>query len=340
MSPSRLDLNGPHFPLPPQGPRGAPPPAGPAELRADGHIDLPYFMMHQAPGRSFSDLQDGPFTPQKARASGVRLFCTSLYCEDRFNGAAAFGNFQQLLRFTTDRLGEDLILRDAHGLTRVKEDADRMGTVLLLENADPLVDHLPYVPRLREEGILLVGLTHVGRNRIADGNSIGSPEGITQEGMKLIRALDEHGLVIDVAHLHPHCFWELLGRYRGPVLTSHTGVREICDLPRNIDLHQARAILERNGMIGITFNPEMLSPERRAGIPLVFQHLDTLVQRFGPKGIGIGSDLCGFDLPTEGLEDITAIATLRGFMLDSGYGEKATGNILGLNWAEFIGRSL
>lgn len=337
MNPVSPESNGPGAPNPPQRPLGLP---GPSPLGADGHIDLPYFMMRKAPGLSFTDLEDGPFTPAKARSSGLRLFCTALYCEDRFNGSAAFRNFQELLRFSLDCLGQDLIIRSMDGLKRLQGKAYRLGTVLLLENADPLVGHLSEVPRLKAAGVLFVGLTHIGRNRIADGNSVVSPLGITREGRDLIQVLDKNGLGIDVAHLHPQCFWELMKQGPATVLTSHTGVRELCDLPRNIDLHQARAILERKGMIGITFNPEMLSPERCADIALVFRHMDTLVQRFGPEGIGIGSDLCGFDLPTEGLEDVRGIERLGRFMLDSGYGEEATAKILGLNWVEFIGRVL
>jgi microsomal dipeptidase-like Zn-dependent dipeptidase len=91
----------------------------------------------------FGDLRDGPFTAEKALRSSVRLFYTALHCEDRFNGEASLANYEALFRLTGDRL----------------------GIVLRLENADPLVGHPDEVSRLREKGILLVGLTHVGRNR-------------------------------------------------------------------------------------------------------------------------------------------------------------------------------
>jgi membrane dipeptidase len=118
----------------------------------------------------------------------------------------------------------------------------------------------------------------------------------------------------------------------GRVITSHTGVRTRCDIQRNIDLDQAKEIAGRDGIIGISLNPEMLSPEGEATLDEVFVHLDILVQKFGPDCIGIGSDFCGFDVATEGLEHIGKIHQLKDLMLEHGYGEGAAQKIMGLNW--------
>jgi len=85
-------------------------------------------------------------------------------------------------------------------------------------------------------------------------------------------------------------------------------------------------------MVGITFNPEMLSPGGEARLENVFAHFDTVVQKFGPQGVGIGSDYCGFDLVTEGLEDITGITALIDVMLDHGYPSEDVNDIMGRNW--------
>jgi membrane dipeptidase len=84
--------------------------------------------------------------------------------------------------------------------------------------------------------------------------------------------------------------------------------------------------------VGITFNPEMLTAEGMAKLEHVFIHIDILVQKFGPDGVGIGSDFCGFDHVVEGLEDITKIPQLVKMMLEHGYGDGAVEKIMGLNW--------
>ncbi|MCJ7687110.1 MAG: membrane dipeptidase, partial [Desulfobacteraceae bacterium] len=152
------------------------------------------------------------------------------------------------------------------------------------------------------------------------------------DGKEVIGSLNENGLIIDVAHLHPKCFWQLLDLTEGLLISSHTGIRELFNTPRNISLEQAKELFQRGGIVGITFNPEMLSPGGEACLEDVFTHLDTVVQKFGPQGVGIGSDYCGFDLVTEGLEDITGITALIDVMLDHGYPSEDVNDIMGRNW--------
>jgi len=298
----------------------------------DGHVDLPYYLMNHGKDVSLGDLDHGPFTLEKAKESGIRLFCTALYCEDRFNGEAALKHLQDILQFTLDRIESVKIVKEAGDLKVLWQDAERMATLLLLENADALAQNLSYLETLREAGVRIVGLTHRGRNRLADGDAVRYGDGFSRAGKGVVSALNENGLLIDVAHLHPVCFWELMRLMEGPVITSHTGVRTRCDIPRNIDLDQAREIVSRDGVIGISFNPEMLSPEGKAALEDVFVHLDILVQEFGPDGVGIGSDFGGFDAATEGLEDIGKVPRLKDIMLEHGYGKEAAEKIMGLNW--------
>jgi membrane dipeptidase len=313
---------------------------GPKRLYVDAHVDLPYFMMHQSEDVTLNHLNQGPFTLQGAFEAGFRLFFTAIYCADRFNGAPAFQNLQTVLRYTREHYDKVEVIKDRKTLDALTADPFKMGTVLLLENADALAGNYWYIGNLRDEGILLVGLTHAGKNRLGDGNAVFHSDGLTDTGREVIEALQDHGLVIDVAHLHPKCFWQLLDITEAPLVTSHTGVRNINKNPRNIDFEQAREIIGRNGMIGLSFNPELLSESGQANIDSVFSHLDTLVQKFGPDGIGIGSDFCGYDGSADGLEDVRKVSDLTPLMREHGYDEKAIEGILGLNWLGFLEKHL
>jgi len=305
-------------------------PAGP--LLVDGHVDLTYFMMGRFPDLRLSQLQDGPFTLEKMEASGLRLFCNALYCEDTFNGAASQAHLRELLGFTLTRFDGPLIIRKRQDLAQVLKGPEKIGTILLLENADALAGSPALLDELLEAGIRIVGLTHAGKNRLGDGNGIFHSDGFSQEGRDVIALLGQRGLIVDVAHLHPHCFWQLVDLMEGLIISSHTGLRECCDIQRNIDLTQAREIVMRQGLVGITFNPEMLTPSKEASLESIFIHMDTLVQKFGPDGVAIGSDFCGFDSPAQGLEDITKTPKLIQMMQDHGYGGEAVAKILGRNW--------
>ena len=301
-------------------------------LFVDGHVDLTYFLMKHPETPTWSSLENGPFTLKKVREAGVRLFSNALYCEDRFNGEGSLRRLEDILRFTLDRLNKIRIIKDGNDLEALKRTPDMVGALFLLENADALAGNISCIDRLTDSGVSIVGLTHVGKNRLADGNMVTHSEGITDEGREIIRALTDNGLLIDVAHLHSQCFWQLLKLTEAPIVSSHTGIRDVCNIPRNIDLDQAKEIFGRGGLVGITFNPEMLSLEGTANLDNIFMHLDALVQRFGPDGVGIGSDFLGFDKEAEGLEDITKISRLMDMMLAHGYGAEAVKNIMGLNW--------
>ena len=298
----------------------------------DGHVDLPYFMMNHAQKSSLSEIRNAPFTIEKAGRAGIRLFCTAIYCEGRFNGADSFLHFQDILNFTKRQYDNVVIIKNKSDLDELRASDENVGTLFLLENADALAVNIPYIAELKEEGIGIVGLTHAGKNRLADGNSVRYPDGLTLDGKEVIGSLNENGLIIDVAHLHPKCFWQLLDLTEGPLISSHTGIRDLFNTHRNISLEQAKELFERGGVVGITFNPEMLGPGGEACMEDVFAHLDTVVQKFGPQGVGIGSDYCGFDLVTEGLEDITGITALIDAMLDHGYAHEDVNDIMGRNW--------
>ncbi len=301
----------------------------------DGHVDLPYFMMTHAEDAPFKHLEKGPYTLKKAQTAGIRLFCAALYCADRYNGEKSFSHFRDILNFTLKAFEDFPVLKEKKALTQWIKGNTPLGIVMLLENADLLADEPSHMDLLLENGIRMVGLTHAGQNRLADGNGVRFAEGLTRAGRDVVRALGRNSIIIDIAHLHEKCFWQVLDLTDHPVITSHTGIRSICNIPRNIDLYQAKKIYERNGIIGISFNPEMLSSDGEAEVDTVFAHIDTLVQKLGPDCIGIGSDFCGYDRETAGLKDITGIGNLVQILSAHGYGPDAVSGIMGLNWLRF-----
>jgi membrane dipeptidase len=293
-------------------------------------------MMKKSAQGALNNLDGSPFTLDKAKEAGVRIFCNALCCQDRFNGKNAFLNFQKILNFTEEHLDEMKIIKDKNDLDLIKNDEGSIGTLLLLENADPLIDKMDVLSEMRELGIRIVGLTHEGKNRLGDGNSVPHPDGLSQEGKELILNLVKNRILLDIAHLHPKCFWQLFRLTDAPVISSHTGIKRICDIPRNIDFDQLNEIFERGGMVGISFSSGMLSSDGRASIEDVFIHIDVVVQKFGPDGVGLGSGFCGALSSAKGLEDITKIAELKEIMLEHGYGEDGVGKIMGLNWLRLI----
>ena len=304
----------------------------PDTLIVDGHIDLPYFMVKHAPDKIFDDLDKGPVTPGITRKSGMRLFVTAIYCQDKYNDEKALLHFNHNYDFTQKILENVIHVKSQGDISEIKESRDAIGTLFLLENADVLANNTRLSISLRDMGIFIVGLTHTGKNRLADGNAVMHSSGITPEGREVVHVLQDNNILIDVAHLHPSCFWQLMDLVETPCVSSHTGIRDRYNLPGNLDLRQVKQISERGGVVGITFNPEMLSPDGEADIEDIFIHIDTVVQKYGPDCVALGSNFFGFDTFTSGMEDVTGVRNLRKFMKAHGYRDDAAEKIMGLNW--------
>jgi membrane dipeptidase len=295
----------------------------------DGHVDLPHHAETRGLKTALADWKEGPFTLAGAEEAGVILWGTALYCADAFNGEGAYRRYREVLEIARRLLGDIPLIR-----TPVEKKA--FGTFLILENADCLADRPSLVDEVAEDGVRVVGLTHSGGNRLADGNAVRFSDGLTASGREVVKALGARGLLIDVAHLNERCFWDLMRIHQGPVVSSHTGVREVCDIPRNITLEQAKEIMERGGLVAVTVNPEMLTLQRRATTYDVYVHIDSLVQRLGPEVVGIGSDYCGFDAPAEGMEDVRCLGKIADLLLRKGYGEDGVAAIMGENWIKVL----
>jgi membrane dipeptidase len=305
----------------------------------DGHVDLVYAMQRNATETPFAELAAGPITPQTLARGGVRVLVGALYCTDVHNGPiTAVTHLRQLLAFADRQLTGLIPIRTATQLEACCRGETAPGILPLLENGDALLD-LP-LKILEAWGLRVVGLTHAGPNRLADGNAVVRPGGLRPAGRQLVAELAQRGWAIDLAHLAEPGFRELLDLFPGPLLCSHTGLRRFCDRPRNLEDAQIAALLNREGVLGLAFAPEMLVPAGPADCEDVFRQLDWLVQQYGDTGVALGSDLGGFDGECRGLEDHGQLGRLARRMARAGYPEASVARIMGGNWQRFYGRLL
>jgi membrane dipeptidase len=304
----------------------------------DSHVDLLFDLIRRHPDRPLEQIPDAWVSLPKLAEGNVRVIVSAFYCKDAYNGPQAADNLRYLLEYSERNLRGLNAIHSAEALAACFHGKDEPGAIFLLENADPLVEFPPQA--LKHRGFLAVGLTHFGKNRICDGNSVPDPAGLTPTGRELVRELDHLGFAIDTAHLPDPGFWDIVDLFSGPLLSSHTGLRAFFDTPRNLSEEQVRVILSRNGVVGIAACPGILSEYERANISLLFRHIDWFVQKFGPEGVGIGSDLGGYSTTCVGFEDHTRFPRLAELFEEAGYPDTAVAGIMGGNWFRFYSRLL
>jgi len=300
----------------------------------DSHVDLLFELIRHHPDAQLKDLPDAWVSLPKLIEGGVRVIVSAFYCKDKYNGPQAADNLRDLLAYSERNLEGLSVFQSAAELAACYHGSGEPGVLFLLENADPLLELPPEF--LKQKGFLAIGLTHFGRNRIADGNSVPSPSGLTPAGRELIKELDQLGFAIDTAHLPDPGFWEVIDLFTGPLLSSHTGFRDFFDSPRNLSDEQIRAILSRGGVMGIAACPGILSEYERADISLIFRQIDWFVQKYGPQGIGIGSDFGGYSTICRKFEDHTRFPKLAELLVKAGYSDQDVAGVMGGNWFRFF----
>ncbi|NLX43462.1 MAG: membrane dipeptidase, partial [Chloroflexi bacterium] len=144
------------------------------------------------------------------------------------------------------------------------------------------------------------------------------------------------GMVVDLAHVSPRAFYEALEVSDRPVLFSHGNAQALCDHPRNLSDHQLRALAQQGGVIGLSWVPSFVDPER-ATLSRLLDHFDHVVATAGITSVALGSDMDGGGTL---LPDVFGLGDLVGGLSDRGWDEEALRLVLGGNALRVLERAL
>ena len=222
-----------------------------------------------------------------------------------------------------------------------------LGYILSLEGADSIVS-LEHLELMYEEGLRAIGAAHYGPGTYAHGTD--SEGGIGQKGKDLVKKVEELGLILDLTHLCDESFWETLDCYDGPLWASHSNCRTLVPNHRQFSDEQIKAIVAREGIIGMAFDAWMMIPDWKRGvttpqasglkIETIIAHIDHICQLTGSSDhLMIGSDLdggfgkeqCPYDLDT-----IADLQKLDNLLSQKGYSPSDIDNILYKNALHFL----
>lgn len=220
--------------------------------------------------------------------------------------------------------------------------APPLGFTISMESADAI----PAPDRLTEfwqGGVRVIGPAHYGPGRYAGGT--GTELGLTDIGAALLDEMARLGIILDLTHFSDQSFWQALDRFGGPVLASHNNCRALVPAQRQFTDAQIRAIISRNGVIGVMLDVAMLNLGWRggagydSGVPLVkvVDHIDHICQLAGnARHVGIGSDLdggYGREQSPNDLDTIADLQTIPAMLAARGY---AAADIAGIMHGNFV----
>lgn len=85
-------------------------------------------------------------------------------------------------------------------------------------------------------------------------------KGLTEFGERVIKRMNELGMMVDVSHAGEQTFWDALKISNKPIIASHSCAAAICPTQRNLSDEQIIAIAESQGVIQVNFYSEFLDP--------------------------------------------------------------------------------
>lgn len=235
-----------------------------------------------------------------------------------------------------------------HSAAAQAADTPPLGFALSMEGADPIL-----APSELEEwwrhGLRFLGLSHYGTGRYAGGTGV--EDGLGPDGPALLAAMSDLGMYLDLTHCSDASFWEALAIYDGPVLASHTNARALVPHQRQFTDDQFRAILERDGVVGVVTSCWQLTAghhhgdtNRNTSLRDAVDHIEYICNLAGDtRHVGIGSDLDG-GFGREGsphdLDTIKDLQSIAGLLRERGFNEEDIARVMHGNWRRVLEQAL
>ncbi len=233
------------------------------------------------------------------------------------------------------------LVTDRAGYDRARA-AGRFACFVALQGGNALgaPEDLARLPGALVSRITLVHLT---------ASPLGSPNapstrpagGLTSEGKALVEAMNASRILVDLAHISPRGFWDALSVHDRdqPAIVSHTGVRGVHDMWRNVDDCQIRAVADLGGVVGIMFHAGFLGERFWSGrAEAIVRHVEYVIDVAGEDAVAIGSDFDGLIVGPRDLRTVSELAVLVQRMLDRGFSSERVGKVLGANYLNVVSR--
>ncbi len=195
----------------------------------DMHFDLPMDLYEKRDRRNVLETE---FLPE-FEAGNISVVGAAIYIEDRYlpqNGLRVA--LDQIARLYAETAASERFAI-CKGYREIQEgrETGRIAFLITMEGVEPLGTDLNQLRVFYELGVRSIGLTHARTNSAGHGGIFavsGSPrEGLTGFGREVVRECETLGVIIDLAHINPAGFGEILSITTKPPIVSHTNIRPI-----------------------------------------------------------------------------------------------------------------
>lgn len=294
---------------------------------ADAHSDfLAYHVVENSEGRLFDHADI-----ERMKSGGIALQTFAVWVPPEAKDKLAAG-LKQIDYFHSFINQNDKSVIHCINDTCFKS-SQPIKAVLAIESGESIGCRNDHFSNIYENGVRIFSLTWNGDNAYASGCH--TQGGLKQQGIKAIEQLNSLGIALDLSHINEQGFWESLEHYEHAPCATHSCVYELHASARNLKKDQIKAIIERDGFIGINFYTEFLRGEY-ATIDDILDHIEYVLDCGGEEAVGFGSDFCGIDRTPEGIDSTADFQKIPEAMLRRQYPENIISKICYGNFAQYI----
>ncbi|OZI17294.1 hypothetical protein CAL19_14690 [Bordetella genomosp. 7] len=202
--------------------------------------------------------------------------------------AGALREIASWLRMIDSR--DDLILvRTGDDVTRAKR-LGKLGILMHFQGTQPIENDLNLVDAYKALGVSMVMLTYNQKNMVGDGCEERTDSGLSNFGIDLVQRLNELRIIVDCSHTGIQTTLDAMKHSARPVVFSHSNVRAVHDVRRNITDEQAKAVAATGGLVGMNGYPPTVTANKPPSMDDFLRHFDHLIDLVGIDHIGLGLD--------------------------------------------------
>ena len=225
---------------------------------------------------------------EKLKAGEIKGIFTACY----FDGTQNWQQMQEMVLNMKEQIGKNL---DDIQPIITKDDLIDTNKILNVISVEGMCgidkDFEERIEWLYKNGVRVAIPAWNESNAICEGWTGDPLRGLTEDGKRVIKKMNDLNMIIDVSHLNEKSFWEVISLSKKPVIASHSNFRNICPHGRNLTEQQLRAIANKGGIIGINAASMMSSTD------LKLRNVDTLAKHAKAMAdiVGVEHIACGFD---------------------------------------------
>jgi membrane dipeptidase len=203
----------------------------------DGGLDGLFFVVYVGQTRETQN-------PEALKGSGY----------ERAYGLAV-EKFDAVHHFTSEIASDKIELAlDAADVRRLGSQGKKIA-LIGVENGYPLGDDIACVKEFYDRGARYLSLTHNGHNQLADSHT-GERDGwkwngLSSLGKEVIAEMNRLGMMVDVSHASKEAMMQTAELSKAPIIASHSSMRALCDVSRNMDDEQLLALKKSGGVMQV-----------------------------------------------------------------------------------------